>query len=159
MDGFHLSDSMLVHSGARDRKGAPDTFDRAGYAAALERIRLGDASVYVPAFHRAIEDSIAAEIVVAPDVPLVITEGNYLLVWPEVRELLDEAWYLDVDDGVRLDRLVARHVAFGKPADVAREWAIQRDGVNASLIAEHRSHADLDVMSRGDLFTSRETNA
>ena len=33
MDGFHLAQAELVRLGRRDRMGAPDTFDAAGYAA------------------------------------------------------------------------------------------------------------------------------
>jgi pantothenate kinase len=78
-------------------------------------------------------------------VPLVITEGNYLLVWPEVAELLDEVWYLDPDPAVRLDALTARHRAFGKSAAQARSWAEGSDERNAELVERFRDRADLIV--------------
>jgi pantothenate kinase len=49
MDGFHLADAQLRRLGAMERKGAPDTFDAAGYASVLARVRTRtDGPVYVP---------------------------------------------------------------------------------------------------------------
>jgi pantothenate kinase len=108
MDGFHLAQAELVRLGRRDRMGALDMFDGAGYVALLRRLRLtGDEVVYAPEFRRSIEEPIAGAVAVPPDVPLVITEGNYLLVdegpWAEVRDLLDEAWYVVQDEQRRLE--------------------------------------------------------
>ncbi|MFD4150929.1 nucleoside/nucleotide kinase family protein, partial [Streptomyces goshikiensis] len=109
MDGFHLAQAELVRLGRADRKGAPDTFDAAGYAALLRRLRAAaPGAVYAPAFDRALEEPVAGSIRVDPAVRLVITEGNYLLYgageWAEVRPLLDEAWFLAPDDAVRVGR-------------------------------------------------------
>jgi pantothenate kinase len=142
MDGFHLADAELRRIGKRDRKGAPDTFDRAGYAALLDRLRREPGTVYAPAFDRAIEDSIAAAVPVPPDVPLVVTEGNYLLLWPELRPLLDLVWYLDPPQDGRRTALIARHVAFGKAPTEAERWVAESDERNAELIAAGRQLAD-----------------
>lgn len=150
MDGFHLANAELVRLGRHDRKGAPDTFDAAGYVALLRRLRdPGEDVVYAPRFHREIEEPVAGAIGVHPDVRLVVTEGNYLLVgaqpWSSVRTLLDEAWFLDPPAGVRHERLIARHEAYGKsPAD-ARAWALGSDERNAELIAATKVHADLVI--------------
>ena len=125
MDGFHLADAELERLGRADRKGAQDTFDAAGFVALLRRLRAADEPVvYAPAFRRAIEEPIAGAIPVAASVPLVICEGNYLLLdegaWRGVRPLLDACWYVETDEAVRLDRLVRRHVAFGKAPGVRR---------------------------------------
>ena len=142
MDGFHICDAELRRTGLRDRKGAPETFDRAGYAALLHRLRREAGTVYAPAFDRALEDSIAAAVAVPAAVPLVITEGNYLLLWPEVRPLLDEVWYLDPPPAARRHALVARHVAFGKTAAEAERWVLASDERNAEVIAAGRDRAD-----------------
>jgi pantothenate kinase len=145
MDGFHLGDALLRRLGLRDRKGAPDTFDVAGYASLLSRLRAADEVVYAPLFDRAREDSIAAAVQIGPSVPLVITEGNYLLLWPTVRWQLDEIWYLDPPRAQRIERLTARHVRFGKsPVDAAR-WAGEVDEANAARIAAARGDADLVI--------------
>src|SRR6188508_3001950 len=99
MDGFHLAQAELVRLGRRDRMGAPDTFDCAGYAALLTRLRSREPVVYAPEFRREIEEPIAGSIAVPRQTPLVVTEGNYLLVgdhgWAAIRPLLDEAWYVE----------------------------------------------------------------
>ncbi|MBV9757358.1 MAG: nucleoside/nucleotide kinase family protein [Alphaproteobacteria bacterium] len=150
MDGFHLANSELVRLGRRDRKGAIDTFDGAGYVALIRRLRAADEPVvYAPEFRREIEEPIAGAIAIPRDMPLVITEGNYLLVdadpWNALAGLLDQTWYLDPPEDVRQERLIARHIAFGKPRDVARSWSLGPDQQNAELIAATRPAADLII--------------
>ncbi|MFF2717945.1 nucleoside/nucleotide kinase family protein [Streptomyces sp. NPDC058011] len=151
MDGFHLAGAELERLGRADRKGAPDTFDAAGYVALLRRLREPDPdhAVYAPVFDRALEEPVAGALAVPPDVPLVITEGNYLLLdegpWAPVRGLLDEAWFLDLDPEVRVRRLVERHVRYGKPPAYARAWVERSDEANARLVETGRARADLAV--------------
>jgi pantothenate kinase len=146
MDGFHLCQAELVRLGRRERMGASDTFDAAGYVALLRRLRAArEPVVYAPAFRREIEEPIAGAIAVPRDVPLVVTEGNYLLLWEAVRPLLDEAWYVETEENLRLERLIARHVEFGKTPDQAREWVMRSDQRNAELIAPTRARADVVV--------------
>jgi pantothenate kinase len=150
MDGFHLAQAELERLGRADRKGAADTFDADGFTALLRRLRAAeDAVVYAPEFRREIEEPIACAVPVPREVPLVVTEGNYLLVadggWAAVRDLLDEGWFVETDDERRLEWLIARHVAFGRtPAD-AREWVLRSDERNAQLVATTRGRADLVV--------------
>lgn len=151
MDGFHLANAELERLGRRDRKGAPDTFDAAGYVSLLERIRnRGDDPVYAPAFERSIEEAIAGAVRVDPSTQVVLTEGNYLLLdehpWSQVRVVLDEVWYLEVDPGLRVERLIRRHVEFGKSSREAREWVLRSDEANAELVARGRSRADVVVV-------------
>lgn len=152
MDGYHLSNAVLADLGRRERKGAIDTFDDAGYAALVARladVRPGDPPVFAPVFRREIEEPVAAGVAVASDVPLVVTEGNYLLAptgaWPAARARMAEVWYLDAPDDVRLARLEERHHAFGKSRDDARRWARGSDQVNAELIQATRDRADVVV--------------
>lgn len=153
MDGFHLAQAELERLGRADRKGAPDTFDAAGYVALLRRLRtpVAGETVYAPDFRRSIEEPVAGAIAIAPEVPLVITEGNYLLMahqdapgthWPAVRALLDEAWYVDMDDGLRTERLLRRHEAHGRSPQAARDWVAQVDEPHARRIAATRGRAD-----------------
>lgn len=148
MDGFHLANLELQRLNRAGRKGAPDTFDSAGYQALLRRLRqpLSDSRVYAPAFHREIEEPIAGEIGVAGDIPLVITEGNYLLLsdepWQGVRALLDSCWFLDVDEELEFQRLLTRHMQFGRSEQAARDWIAQTDLPNARRIIASRTRAD-----------------
>jgi pantothenate kinase len=148
MDGFHLAQRVLDEAGLADRKGAPETFDRDGFAALLQRVRDQDADapvVYAPEFRRDLEEPIAGAIAVRPSTRLVVTEGNYLLLWPEVAALLDEVWWVDLPDAERHRRLVARHAAFGKPPEQAQAWALGSDEANARLVAPGRARADVIV--------------
>jgi pantothenate kinase len=152
MDGFHLADVELDRLGRRDRKGAPDTFDAAGYAALLRRIVADeDDVVYAPAFDRSIEQPVAGSIPVPRSARLLITEGNYLLVddadWRPVAAHLAETWFCDLDEAERMSRLVARHERFGKSYDAAVAWAGGTDQRNAELIERTRPRADLLVPS------------
>ena len=149
MDGFHLADPELDRLGRRDRKGAPDTFDAAGYVHLLRRLRdRGDEVVYAPVFVREQEQAIAGALAVPREIPLVVTEGNYLLAdgpFAPVRGLLDESWFLDLDPEVRRERLVARHVRHGRSSEQAQRWVAATDEPNAALIEATRSRADLIV--------------
>jgi pantothenate kinase len=150
MDGFHLADAELERLGRRDRKGAPDTFDAAGYAALLRRLREETHEVvYAPGFERVLEQPVAGAIPVPPATRLVVTEGNYLLLdtgaWRRVRAELDEVWFCELDEDERVRRLVDRHEEFGKSHDEAVAWVLRSDQPNAALVAATRERADLVV--------------
>ncbi|MDG4804834.1 nucleoside/nucleotide kinase family protein [Micromonospora sp. WMMD980] len=150
MDGFHLASSALARLGRTARKGAPDTFDVNGFVATLRRLRrLEPTSVWAPEFRRDLEEPVAGAIEVPPEVRLVVTEGNYLLLradpWEEVRSLLHRAWFLDLDAELRVRRLTARHEAYGKSPEQARAWALGSDEENARLVVGTAPHADLVV--------------
>lgn len=150
MDGFHLAQAELVRLGRAQRKGASDTFDAHGYAALLERLRSErSVTVYAPMFRREIEEPIANAVPVRPEVSLVVTEGNYLLdsepAWERARAFMDEVWYIDVDQALRHERLVARHVAHGRSPRAAKLWVEQVDEPNARRIASTASRADRTI--------------
>jgi pantothenate kinase len=147
MDGFHLADVELARQGILDRKGAPETFDPLGYAALLERLRARPSeTVYAPGFDRELEQPLAGAICVPPSVDVVVTEGNYLLLddpgWREVRARLDEVWHVCCDEHLRHERLVDRHVRFGKSRGEAQEWVTRVDGPNAALVEAAAQRAD-----------------
>jgi pantothenate kinase len=146
MDGWHLANSVLDRLGRRDRKGAPDTFDAAGYVAFLARARSREATVWAPEFRREIEEPIAGALEVPPSALVLVTEGNYLLLaeppWDGIRALLDEAWFLEPDEDVRRARLVARHERHGRSHAEAVARADGSDAANARMIAATASRAD-----------------
>ena len=150
MDGFHLAEAELHRMGSHSRKGAIDTFDAGGYVSLLRRLKLAaEPAVYAPVFRRDLEEAIAGSIRVGGPIPLVVTEGNYLLsqegAWTSVRELLDECWYLEIDEDVRLGRLVDRHVNFGRSRRAAEERARSVDQRNAKQIEITKERADLII--------------
>nr|WP_258804297.1 nucleoside/nucleotide kinase family protein [Pseudarthrobacter sp. NS4] len=147
MDGFHLSDAVLAGGPFRDRKGAIETFDVGGYASLLQRLaRPVEPVVYAPDFNRSLDEPIAASIAIPADLPLVITEGNYLLAdgqgWQGIREHLDEVWYLESPETLRRQRLTERHMLFGKDLADAEKWAHGTDQSNAELVHATRHKAN-----------------
>jgi len=109
-------------------------------------VRRDEDVVYAPEFRRTLDEPVAASIAVPASVPLVITEGNYLLAetpqWKEVRAQLDEVWFMDTAPELRLGRLVDRHVEFGMVRAAAEAWATGPDEANAVLIEATRQRAD-----------------
>ncbi len=152
MDGFHLADAQLDRIGARRRKGAPDTFDAAGYAQLLERLkREVDDPVYVPGFDRTLEQPLAAALVVLPSARLVVTEGNYLLLdhpdWIRASRAMDAVWFVASEEAMRIERLIARHIQFGKTPEEARAWAAATDQRNSELVAGTVGRADRVIVN------------
>lgn len=150
MDGFHLSNQVLEEVGRRERKGAPDTFDVAGFASLLARLRSqADIPIYFPVFNRALEESFAAAAAIQPNQRVVVVEGNYLALrdgqWSLLEGLFDELWYLDLPEDIRLSRLIDRHMHYGKSAAEARNWALGSDQRNADVIASTVSLADFVI--------------
>lgn len=153
MDGFHLGNAVIDGTPLRQRKGAPDTFDVGGYFSLLQRLARRDEDVvYAPDFRRSIDEPVAASIAVPASVPLIITEGNYLLAenpaWQRVRSQLDAVWFIDTPPALRLSRLVERHMVFGMDRPAAEAWANGSDEANAQLIEATRDRADRVILWR-----------
>lgn len=154
MDGFHLANAELQRLGRAHRKGAPDTFDAAGYVHLLRRIRAQQPgeTIYAPQYLRALEEGVAGAIAIEASTPLILTEGNYLLMdegaWGEVRGALDETWFLRVDDDLRRQRLLERHMRFGRSHDAALAWIRDTDEPNAQRIEGTRHRADWVISGR-----------
>ncbi len=158
MDGFHLPNATLRARNALARKGEPDTFDAAGYVAALRRVRDTPLGVPVPwpTFDRALDEPTPGGAVFTGHT-VVITEGNYLLLdeaeapgWSGVRALLDETWYVDADRSRLTERLLARHRAGGRDPEAALRKVRDSDLRNAELVAASRPRAQLVLVADGD---------
>jgi len=147
MDGFHLANAELARLGLADVKGAPQTFDSLGYAALLRRLRSAAELVYAPSFDHVLNEPVAGSIPIEPSVRVIVTEGNYLLLWPSVREQLDLTVYVDVAaPPVRIAGLIERQVAKGLTPQAASEWVHRSDEANARLIATTAGRADVTII-------------
>ena len=88
---------------------------------------------------------------VPADVPLVITEGNYLLHdafgCDAVASRLDKIWFLGVEAAERRERLVARRLCHDHPHDEAVAWVRDVDEANAAVVerGRHRAHLVITV--------------
>lgn len=147
MDGFHLSNEELISLGRRERKGAPDTFDVEGFISLIERVKIDDSIDHMfPIFHREIEASIAHEGIVPKGSKVLVIEGNYLFSeehsWSKVYPLLDHTWFIEIDDEIRIERLIARHVRYGKTPEEAEAWSRGSDETNARFIGLTANRAE-----------------
>ena len=150
LDGFHLAQRVIDRAGLAEVKGAPETFDADGYLNLLSRLRAPSdgSTIYAPEFRREIEEPIAGAVAVLPTAEVIITEGNYLLLdrppWAGVRALATEIWYLDTPEELRVQRLVERHIRYGRSPEAARERATTgSDARNAELVLASRERADV----------------
>jgi pantothenate kinase len=151
MDGFHLPQARLVELGRRERMGAPDTFDVEALLGVLRDLHVSGGPVFAPGFDRGIEEPVPDAITIQPEVRTVVIEGNYLLLgtggWERVAELIDVSVYVVLDEAVRRERLIARHVRYGKSPEAARAWALGPDEANARVIRATRARADHLIVS------------
>ncbi|MDO8985075.1 nucleoside triphosphate hydrolase [Cypionkella sp.] len=148
MDGFHYDDAVLIARGARDRKGAPDTFDAQGFFHLLRRLRVED-EIAIPLFDRDLEISRAgADIVTAAD-RLLVVEGNYLLLneapWPQAAPLFDLTVWIDVSEAELDRRLQARWAHYGKTPAEARAWIDNNDLPNIRRVTQNSRPADVVI--------------
>ncbi|KAF7353687.1 p-loop containing nucleoside triphosphate hydrolase protein [Mycena venus] len=156
LDGWHLTraelslfpDAKLAH----ERRGIHWTFDGKGYVEFVKALRLPLSSpaspseikaITAPAFSHALKDPTPDAISVYPHHRLVLIEGLYTFLsiepWSEASALLDERWFLHVDDAEACRRLVKRHVETGICAneEEARLRAEGNDIPNGRFVSEH----------------------
>lgn len=146
MDGFHLSNAALQRQGWIDRKGAPLTYDAAGYLAMLQhyrdRLHVGD----VPVYSRREHEPVPSDSPVTHATSLLIAEGQYLLLtdepWCGLADVLDQTWWLDTPEDAAKRWTIQRHIDVGRTPQHAVEKYERNDGPNSRLVREHRRDAD-----------------
>jgi pantothenate kinase len=149
MDGFHYDDAVLERRGLRGRKGAPETFDFAGFECLLKRLVSEEGDVAIPVFDRSMELARAAADIVAGDHRIVLVEGNYLLLdeapWSGLRPLFDFTIFLEVPRGELERRLLQRWRDHGRADGPA--WVASNDMPNVDRVIGKRLEPDLLVRS------------
>ena len=145
MDGFHFSNAILDVRGLRPRKGAPETFDLAGFKALLHRLKTEE-EVAVPTFDRKLDTSIGSSRLIEAHHQTLVVEGNYLLLdEPGGRELAgfwDFSVFLDVPVETLKSRLIQRWLDHGFDQAGAVRKALSNDIPNALRVVENRLKAD-----------------
>ncbi len=149
MDGFHLPNAELDARGMRPRKGSPPSYDAKGFVELIRAAREQQADgepIGVPAYCREIHEPVPDAFSIQPMCGLVIVEGQYLLLdeppWADIKGLLDEAWYIDLDPETSMARTKARHERGGCTAEQAQRKIDGNDRPNARLIETTRPRAD-----------------
>jgi pantothenate kinase len=167
MDGFHLPrsalDQMPDPATAHARRGAPFTFDPAGFCSCLGNVRaaLADGKdVAVPTFDHAVGDPVEAGLTIAGATRVVLVEGNYMLLgrlgralgdpewkdWEPLEDLLDLKWFLSCSVDVAMERVALRNMSNpgweGLSLAQARQRVADNDRINALLVAQSGKQAD-----------------
>jgi len=148
MDGFHLDNAVLEARDLLPRKGAPETFDAAGFVHAMRRLSTEKAMI-LPAFDREADLAVAGRIAVGPEHRVAVVEGNYLCLnrppWRDLAALWHLSVFLDTPPEVLRDRLLARWRAQGFSEEDALRRAERNDLPNARTVASSRLHATLTL--------------
>ena len=152
MDGFHLDNALLDARGLLARKGAPETFDAVGFCRTLGLLARENQPVYAARFDRALDLAVANAVFIDPATPVVVVEGNYLLLrsdpWRQVHEVFAATIFLrPAMDSLRR-RLEARWIAHGFSPQQAAAWCRDNDMVNAARVLKGSAGADL-VLTQG----------
>ncbi len=148
MDGFHLDNHILDARGHRARKGAPHTFDAAGFVHAIRR--LGDEDeVILPVFDRTHDIAIAGMQPVGPHTETAVIEGNYLLLrdapWNELHALWDFSVFLEVTEEELARRLIQRWIDHDHSPEDAKARAMSNDIPNARRVRAESVQADFTI--------------
>lgn len=159
MDGYHLTRAQLDQLSdpeyAHLRRGSYWTFDEKAFVDMVKKLR-SKGSVSVPSFDHAVGDPVPGAIQVSTATPVVILEGNYLLLeyfpWCELRALFDEIWYVDCDIDEAMERVEKRHIGTGMAPVMAALKVKSNDRINAELISSMSAlRADVRVPSISNL--------
>ena len=166
MDGYHLTRAQLSAmpdpNTAHARRGAAFTFDAPAFLELVKNLRAPlcpeTGTIFAPSFDHAVKDPVANDIPIAATSRIIVMEGNYLSLgsgapeWKEAAELMDELWFVDVEEDVARQRLVKRHVASGIAAneEEGRKRADENDLVNGKEIIDGRLDVHEVVYSRDD---------
>ncbi len=148
MDGFHLDNRLLDERGLRSRKGAPETFDAAGFIALVHRLKSGEEVVY-PLFDRSRDLAVAGAAVIEAECDVAIVEGNYLLFdeepWRELAPLWDLSVWFDVPESELLQRCVKRWIDHNHTPKAALARAEGNDMANARRIMRAQLPTDVTI--------------
>ena len=147
MDGFHFDDSILRERGVLNRKGAPFTFDVGGMKSILQRLKLNqEEEVAVPVFDRSIEVSRGSARIISKFTPIILVEGNYLLLeeepWSSLGEFFDYTVMIDTPQQELEDRLTERWLKHGLSTKDATIRIRANDLPNVRIVIEHSRKAD-----------------
>jgi pantothenate kinase len=155
MDGFHMRHAKLEAMGAADYKGAPHTFEGSAFVSFLHHLKHTNEAVRGPGYSRKIEDVVENAFTVAPEVRILVVEGNYLLLpdppWAGIRPLLDYAVFLEIPRERVRARLMRRHGEEGLFSAERNVAHIERNDLpNYDLVQTTRDRADVVIALETD---------
>jgi len=158
LDGFLLDNAVLEARGVRQRRGAPETLDAAGFLHAARRLRAGE-EVVIPVFDRHRDLAVAGAQVVPANCPVVILEGTYLLFdeapWSDLAPLWDVRARLDVALPEIRARIIQRWLDAGLSRAAATRRAEANDVPNARRVIDKALPAELILSTRPQAGVAR----
>lgn len=150
MDGFHMKQARLEAEELVAYKGAPQTFEAEAFVTLLKKLKTATTAMKVPGYSRRIEDVVPDAFTIAANVPILVAEGNYLLLdsdpWKQIAAILDFAVYVEVPREIVRERLLKRHAEHGLfDAERNERHVEQVDLVNYDAVARSQNRADLVI--------------
>lgn len=137
-DGFLYPNAVLTERGLMDRKGFPESYDRARFVAFLSEIKSGKANVAVPVYSHLVYDVVPGEEVVIDRPEILIVEGLNILQPGEfprtgkpilfASDFIDFSIYIDADEDDLRDWFMERffrlrETAFKDPTSFFRRFS------------------------------------
>lgn len=154
MDGFHhyqdyLDCHFIKRNGKQIKmsevKGCPETFDVDKLIAKIKETKIK--ATYWPLYNRAKHNPEENQVFV--DSPIVLIEGNYLLLnekpWLEIHHLFDDTLFIEANIDELQQRLIARKMLGGIPYHQASDFYIQSDGVNVLRVLNNSLKANIHL--------------
>ena len=149
MDGFHLDNSILADRNLLDRKGAPATFDTAGFIHLMNRLSNFEDDVVIPEFDRNKDLSIAGSSIISTKDKVLIVEGNYLLIeeepWTKLKKTWDQTIFINPGIDTLEQRLLNRWLRYGLDTQDAKKRTLSNDLPNARYVIEKSSDSDIQI--------------
>ena len=146
MDGFHLDNKTLSARGLLPVKGAPETFDLAGFTDLVDSLKRGTVR-HFPTFDRDSDSVVDSGGMVPDGASILLFEGNYLLFdedgWAELQGRWDASIWLEVSEDVLARRLTRRWLDQGMSRQDAVARAEGNDMVNARRVLRQALPATL----------------
>jgi pantothenate kinase len=154
MDGYHLDNSILKSRGLLARKGAPETFDADGFCSDVKRLTSARRELFYPRFDRQLDLAIANSIVIHQQTPVIVVEGNYLLLkskpWSSLRDVFTATVFLRPSLDILQNRLMQRWKDHGLDPQAAKLRVAGNDLPNAELVLRESREADLHLSQTQD---------
>ena len=150
MDGFHLDNETLEKSNLLERKGAPETFDIAGFLNLIKELRSKD-DIKAPLFDRSNDKVIKDAQIISREQDYLVIEGNYLLLdrefWRDLSKYWDYKIFLTVEQAVLKSRLIERWLGENHTYTEAEARVMKNDLVNANLVNSYKIDPTLELQT------------
>ena len=152
MDGFHYDDRLLKQKKLIDRKGSPETFDVRGLKSFLQRLKENsEDQVCVPVFDRKLELSRGSAKIIKKNIPLVIIEGNYLLLkhkpWSDLNSFFDLTIMVKTTQKNLSKRLLERWKSLNYSKEIIKQKVFENDLPNAKYVYKNSIKANIDFIN------------